>query len=245
MILNLSSNDLFTSICTDSEMTELRRLKLREPSPSQANFDKDIITFIEIPIEKTDTLQGLSLKFGCTISQIKRLNNLAIDRDLFALSLCKIPIVEHSSQSALYEKELKRVHINDIFWLNNNRKPSDNVEEPEVYANSDSDTMTNDDQKPLLENSSDNAKLQKLEAILFFKNIDKDSEAIKENTNQFILEAMPSIKLNNDDQSNILAPNQPDSSLCNYKEFLIIAFIVLIVIPGVVFIYMRILNKVV
>lgn len=65
MHLNLSSDDFYKLLLKDSstelsEMndTQLRRLKLRDPSP-QTNFDKDIITFIEIPIESTDTLQGL------------------------------------------------------------------------------------------------------------------------------------------------------------------------------------------
>ena len=208
------------------------------------------------------------MKFGCTVSQIKRLNNLAIDRDLYALSACKIPIIEYSSQWALYEKDIKRVHINDLFWLNT-KKLSTNNNEEEVYANSDSDETinllnsnnnnnNNDDRQHLLasNNSIDssidklqqqNAELQKREAILFFKNIDSDSEKrVKESTNQqkIILETMPpAIQLNNDLNHNHNV--QPDSSLCNFKEIMTIGFIVLLVIPGVVYLYMRILNKIV
>lgn len=70
------------------DMTELRRLKLRDPSPLLS--DNNLITYIEIPIEKNDTLQGLSLKFSCKVIDIKRINNLTNDQDIYALNLCKI-----------------------------------------------------------------------------------------------------------------------------------------------------------
>jgi LysM repeat protein len=238
------------------EMTELRRLKIRDPSPQSNLNDKDILTFIDLPIEKTDTLQGLSLKYGCTVSQIKRLNNLAVDRDLYALSKCKIPIKEYSVQSTLYEKDLQRVHINDLFWLNN-KKLVDNDLQTEVYATSDSDETAHtttvvvdddDDKKPLLEDNiptSKNGKVQKREALLFFKNIDKDLETIRASTNQQKIMLETTVLNDGSDMLEHAQNIQPDSSLCNCKEVTIIGFIVLIVIPLVIFVYMRILNKIV
>jgi LysM repeat protein len=257
MQLSLNSDDFYKNTFKDTkpssliDMTELRRLKVREPSP-QTNFDKDIITFIEIPIESTDTLQGLSLKFGCSISQIKRLNNFAIDRDLYALTIVKIPIIEYSTQWALYEKDIKRVHINDLFLLNT-KIQSNELEEKdkEIYANSDNDDNIINEEgddvlKPLIGNSSidSSSNQQKREAILFFKNIDKDSETQVNNQQKILLETIPSpIQLISDLNRNAII--HPDVSWCNFKEILIIAFIGLFIIPGIVYVYMRILNNIV
>ena len=252
-----NTDELFKISKEISEMTELRRLKIRDPSPQSNLNDKDILTFIDLPIEKTDTLQGLSLKYGCTVSQIKRLNNLAVDRDLYALNTCKIPIKEYSVQSTLYEKDLQRVRINDLFWLNN-KKLAGNDLQTDVYATSDSDETANtttvvvdgddDDKKPLLEDNiptSKNAKALTREALLFFKNIDKDLETIRASTNQQKIMLETTVLNDGSDMLDHAQNIQPDSSLCNCKEVTIIGFIVLIVIPLVIFVYMRILNKIV
>lgn len=316
MVLNLiTSNETISSNIpqtskqdTIHEMSELKRLKLRDPSPIQQASSQDsrhIITYIDVVIDqKIDTLQGLSLKYGCTVSEIKRLNNFVNDRDLYALSYCKIPIKEYSLNSEIYEKDIKRVHINDLYWLNNktlndwsnlNNKNDDDdaikIDTNEVYAMSSDNENENyssalnmnvyhnnyDDygdgdslsKKPLLEHDVLTAttsktfkkaqtttntttaaqKTQTQEALLLLKNIDKDLETIRESTEQQQLNFdknkptssifQSATRNQSSFQNEIL---KVDNSLCDLKEVVIIGFIILIVIPLVVYIYLRVLN---
>ena len=63
--------------------------------------------YIEVNINTDDTLLSLSMKFNCTIPDLKRLNSLQNDRDMFALNSLKIPIKKHSSLAQKYENQLK------------------------------------------------------------------------------------------------------------------------------------------
>ncbi|CAG0901017.1 unnamed protein product [Darwinula stevensoni] len=50
---------------------------------------------LEKEIEPNDTLQGLALKYHCTVSELKRLNNISTDQHIYALRVLKIPAKEH------------------------------------------------------------------------------------------------------------------------------------------------------
>ena len=60
---------------------------------------------IERKIEPGDTLQSLSLKCGCTISQLKRANNLMSDQEFFGLTIVKIPIREYGLLSQVFREQ--------------------------------------------------------------------------------------------------------------------------------------------
>lgn len=56
---------------------------------------KPFVDFVEWDINDGDTLESLSLKSGCTISQIKRANNLISQQDFYALKTIRIPIKKY------------------------------------------------------------------------------------------------------------------------------------------------------
>lgn len=51
---------------------------------------------LKYKIKPGDTLQSISLKYGCSISELKQKNKLISDQDFFALSVLRIPAREHS-----------------------------------------------------------------------------------------------------------------------------------------------------
>lgn len=68
---------------------------------------KPSIHCIERPIEPGDTLQSLCLKCGCTISQLKRANNLISDQEFYGLSVIKIPVREYGLLSQVLRDQKK------------------------------------------------------------------------------------------------------------------------------------------
>lgn len=95
----------------------------------------DQFTYIEIKINKDDTLLSLSMKFNCTIIDLKRLNSLQNDREMFALKTLKIPIKKHSSMAQEYASELKYGDVN--FSRLKSNVVLDHTIENDVYKNSD------------------------------------------------------------------------------------------------------------
>ena len=108
------------------------RIRARENNPIFDNLDQ--FAYIEIPITKDDTLLSLSVKFNCAIIDLKRLNSLQNDREMYALNSLKIPIRKHTILAQKYEADLKygetnfsRLKTNIVFEPN---------KEKDVYVNS-------------------------------------------------------------------------------------------------------------
>ena len=68
--------------------------------------------YIEQPVNKEDTLIVFSMKFNVTIPELKRINSLLNDRDIYALSAIKIPIKPNSIFFHQFHDQLKYGDIN-------------------------------------------------------------------------------------------------------------------------------------
>lgn len=80
------------------EMTELRpRSKTKKcyASTKAATQKYKKTETIDREILSNDSLQSFSLKYGCTVAELKRTNNLYSDQDFFALKTIKIPVQAH------------------------------------------------------------------------------------------------------------------------------------------------------
>ncbi|XP_053202080.1 lysM and putative peptidoglycan-binding domain-containing protein 3-like [Panonychus citri] len=66
-------------------------LKKRSQKERQSNKKPDHHHYIFHRIEKGDTLQGIALKWYCSLHELKRVNNLVSDQDFHALAVIKIP----------------------------------------------------------------------------------------------------------------------------------------------------------
>ncbi|KPP71982.1 hypothetical protein Z043_109058 [Scleropages formosus] len=82
----------------DSSEEELNVMKLRPRGPASAKREQkragDIL-LLERDISHGDTLNTLALQYGCKVADIKRVNNLIREQDLYALKSIKIPVKKH------------------------------------------------------------------------------------------------------------------------------------------------------
>lgn len=88
-----------TSSSDDEELIvmEMRpRVSLQEPD-SLRN-----IQLLEREVLDGDNLNKLALQYGCKVTDIKRVNNLMQEQDLFALKTIKIPVQKHSFLTELH-----------------------------------------------------------------------------------------------------------------------------------------------
>lgn len=52
--------------------------------------------FIEAQVQKGDTLQAIALRFYCSISELKRINHIHKDNEIFARRTIKVPVTPYS-----------------------------------------------------------------------------------------------------------------------------------------------------
>jgi len=66
-------------------------------------------------IEPGDTLQNLSLKCGCTVSELKRTNNLMTEQDFYGLKYIKIPVKRYGllTEVLVHQTNTSNQIIND------------------------------------------------------------------------------------------------------------------------------------
>lgn len=130
--------------------------------------------YIDYKLDNTDTLHAIAMKFGVLVSDLKRLNNLQNDRDIYALKSVKIPIKPNSYHSELYASQLKysntiltRLSNGDFELLSSQveRKQASNVDE-----------SSGDDTTALLVNSA--SQDQAREAKQYLRKFDTNVESL-------------------------------------------------------------------
>ncbi|CAK1584328.1 unnamed protein product [Parnassius mnemosyne] len=52
--------------------------------------------FIEAQVQEGDTLQAIALRFHCSISELKRINHIHKDNEIFARRILKVPVTPYS-----------------------------------------------------------------------------------------------------------------------------------------------------
>lgn len=239
----------------------LNRIRSEEQHEIFNKGDK-FIAFIKVDIDKNDTLLSLSMKYNCTIIDIKRLNSLQNDRDMYALNNLKIPIKKHSSLAAKYESKLEYCDIN-FTRLTTNAALDHNIEKEinSVYSDSDdaqstiepsSSTNQNDmeiyeelnnytDNSPLISNietiHNETSKTNNKDAKRFFKKKDKELNSLKTQSNDLSKKSEQLIPISNysiESKSNSL---NWSNNFFNGRDVIVIACFIVILIPLIIFIY--------
>ncbi|XP_076847438.1 lysM and putative peptidoglycan-binding domain-containing protein 4 isoform X2 [Brachyhypopomus gauderio] len=85
-------------VALTSEDEELNVMELRprnQESSSQERTRVGELLLLERHISHEDSLNKLALQYGCQVADIKRVNNLIKDQDLYALKSIKIPVKKH------------------------------------------------------------------------------------------------------------------------------------------------------
>lgn len=81
----------------DSSDEELNVMELRPRGRLEHEQDKaGCLQLLEREVSDGDNLNKLALQYGCKVADIKRVNNLIQEQDLFALKCIKIPVKKHS-----------------------------------------------------------------------------------------------------------------------------------------------------
>lgn len=164
-----------------------------------------------------NSLHSLSMKFGVSISDLKRINNLQNDREIFALKAVRIPIKPNSLLSEQYADQLKYTdqvisrlssatnvdvydqeveHQNDETTSNEDQTETENRETN--LMNSGDELMTNvdsneEDRRPLLATTSKQDLKQVKEAKRFFKKLDTNLDALKHQNNEILSNVVPNM----------------------------------------------------
>ncbi|XP_075981697.1 lysM and putative peptidoglycan-binding domain-containing protein 3 [Anticarsia gemmatalis] len=67
-----------------------------EPSEIQLHRIKPQDHFIEAQVQEGDTLQAIALRFYCSLSELKRINHIHKDNEIFARRTIKVPVTPYS-----------------------------------------------------------------------------------------------------------------------------------------------------
>ncbi|RWS26452.1 lysM and putative peptidoglycan-binding domain-containing protein 3-like protein [Leptotrombidium deliense] len=148
-----------------------QRSQTREPERQK----KQLREHLHYEIQPNDTLQNLSLRCGCSVSELKASNNLINDQDFYGLRFLKIPVKKYGILSEVLTHQINTSHCSETI---------DN---------------TNDDQRrspPLIVNlglkqtfaSDDVSDMNK-----FLTHLDRDLENIRKSTLNFSSEFQPTI----------------------------------------------------
>ncbi|XP_045215419.2 lysM and putative peptidoglycan-binding domain-containing protein 3-like [Mercenaria mercenaria] len=183
-------DDVAEDDVVEFEMNSVRTRKGKGSHPVQK---EDTPSFVERRLTDDDTLQSVSLQYGCPIAEIKRLNNLIRDQDFYALTSVKIPVKQHSflvdqiqeDDKKVGEKVLKTLERS----LSNGAACIDSGDEQSLHYDSETDHTTTDlsdpdTQKQVIREISINkaTRSQSKEAVKFLKDMDKDLSHILKTT---------------------------------------------------------------
>ncbi|XP_076465664.1 lysM and putative peptidoglycan-binding domain-containing protein 3-like [Babylonia areolata] len=151
-------------------------------SIQQAEEEEDL--FYEKEIAEGETLQNLSLKYSCPVSELKRVNNLIKDQDFFALRKLKIPMRRHGYLSEIVrQEEAEALKQNSYSQRNGATLPSDS-DVPSDAICSDVDISDPETHRSLLRTVSigGNFSKQGRKANRFLKKMDKDLSKFRQST---------------------------------------------------------------
>lgn len=163
------------------EMSEMRSRNKRRKQKKE----KEEPLFFDRKISDGDTLQSLSLQFGCPVAEIKRVNNFISDQDFYSRRSIKIPMKRHSFLTELIDQKKEEETENKI---GNGMTIIDEIDQEIGYkglSETDNDSLHDlsdpETQRQVIRTISinDNFRSQSKEAKEFLKNMDKDLSKIR------------------------------------------------------------------
>lgn len=223
------------------EMTELRprsRNKRSYASTKTASKQSKKTETIDREIQPSDTIQSFSLQYGCTIAELKRVNNLYSDQDFYALKTIKIPVQPHGILTEVSEKKQRPPSLK----IPGNQPSSSGVDNDDENDESDYEDM--DPNGECVRTVSIRSALDSPNS--FLKHMDNDLKLICKST--------PLRKSNLDEVTRTLTINcinpiklrkQQEKTLgaacgVGWKGVIVLVFVVGILLPGfIAFVYLR------
>ncbi|XP_063432584.1 lysM and putative peptidoglycan-binding domain-containing protein 3-like [Mytilus trossulus] len=173
--------DLEEDEIVEYEMSEMRS---RNQQTKKNKQKKEPLLF-DRKITDGDTLQSLSLQFGCPVAELKRVNNFITDQDFYSRRSIKIPVKQYSFLTEMLDKQKEEEVDNKI---TNGMTIVDETEENVGFMGSsetDNDSLHDlsdpETQRQVIRTISinDTFRSQSKEAKEFLKNMDKDLSKIR------------------------------------------------------------------
>ncbi|KAL4227791.1 peptidoglycan-binding [Mactra antiquata] len=172
---------------------EMDTVRARKGKKATTSSSDDQPSFVERKLTEDDTIQSVSLQYGCPVAEIKRINNLIRDQDFYALTSVKIPVKQHSFLVDKIEEDhrnaVETTKLNKEYSsLSNGAACIDSADEQSVHYDSETDHTTDlsdpETQKHIIRKISINkeTRSQSKEAQRFLRNMDKDLSHILKTT---------------------------------------------------------------
>uniref|UniRef100_UPI00398ECA39 lysM and putative peptidoglycan-binding domain-containing protein 4 n=1 Tax=Pristiophorus japonicus TaxID=55135 RepID=UPI00398ECA39 len=140
----------------DKDSIELRPRGRECPWPSVTEEKSNSTVLLVREVVDGDNLNTFALQYGCSVADLKRVNNLIREQDFFALKTIKIPVKKHSLLTEAHEEAKRR----------------------QAFS-AKSRTATYAEASPAEDQGTDENKLSE-----YFEEIDKDIEKIIQSTDQ-------------------------------------------------------------
>lgn len=241
---------------------EMNSVRTRRAKGSQSLPKQETPSYVERRLTEDDTLQSVSLQYGCPVAEIKRLNNLIRDQDFYALTSVKIPVKQHSflvdqiqeDDKNASERELKTVRRSSS--LSNGAAVMDSGDEQSLHYDSETDPATTDlsdpeTQRQVIREISINkaTRSQSKEAVKFLRDMDKDLSHILKTarTERNSLDEVISVLTHKSVNPLVMSPKRKSTYLecvLEWRTTLVILVLVAIVAPlGAVAMYLIYVNK--
>lgn len=251
------------------ELPEIRSRKFQGTSStrrtdSTGGFSEP--AYVQHQVINGDTIQSLSIKYACPISELKRVNHLIRDQDLFGLKHIKVPVKKYgiisetceqnnlsadATQSASSQKNCTDRH-------NESRSKhgetwTDVAEENHLHlidtVDSDCNLSDPDTQRRVIQTLSirDMMQSQTKEAEEFLRNMDRDLEILRESTrtNRHSLDEVISVLTNksiqplNKGSSRLLCAGEGADCGLRYKNIVLVVLSIAVIVPLLLLLYFK------
>jgi LysM repeat protein len=117
--------------------------ELFEPVSDQQQQQSQKVAYIDYQLSPADTIHLISMRFGVPVSDLKRINCLQNERDIYALKFLKIPIKENSIHFETFASQLKYAY-SGLNRLNGGGGLSDSLDN---ILDTSQDKSSNDDEE--------------------------------------------------------------------------------------------------
>ncbi|KAK0161332.1 hypothetical protein PV327_009813 [Microctonus hyperodae] len=147
----------------DDDNNYLEQIPLQShKAKSGANIYPRKVEVITVTLKPDDTLQALSLKYRCTISELKRINNIHKDNEIFARRILKVPVqpfsiftemIENNEENKFAKSTINLLDDSFIHDEINNGEENKLINISSNSANNYSDNNVNNDINNIILNS--------------------------------------------------------------------------------------------
>lgn len=235
-------DEIFTSQTMELKKIGSKSKKMSSDSP--VKFVSEYEHLVDRPIKTGETLRSISLKYRVPLSELKRVNNIIQDNEIFALNTLKIPVKANSVLAEMLNEEQRQ---DQVACVGDNSVSSTRAALLGTRSISSCSEYESDSEMHVGYISIDRILRDtrtKKQAKHFLDTMQKDLASIRAKTNTYKDTLDEAAAALNDLRFRPLDPSDNDSSGAdwglNWWKILLIALLVLVGVPLVyIFLYFK------